>query len=61
MKLKKHNTNLSGRRLIEQPPPEKRPKWSSILGMVLRGILIWMPRVWRVIEIIFGWFIPPPS
>ena len=61
LKLNKQPTSLPERRLIEQPPPEKKPKWSSVLGAVLRGILIWMPRLWKVVEIIFGWFNPPPS
>jgi len=61
MKYEKLNTNLSERRQMEYPPPEKKPKWSKILGTVLRGILIWMPRLWKVIEIIFGWFSQPPS
>ncbi|WP_417592660.1 hypothetical protein [Parasphingorhabdus sp.] len=55
MKNSEQITNLPERRLKEHPPPEKKPKWSKFLGMVLRGILIWMPRLWKVIEIIFGW------
>ncbi|MDC0660594.1 hypothetical protein N6L27_21530 [Leisingera sp. SS27] len=61
MKQERQTTSLPGRRLIEQPPTEKKPKWSSILGTVLRGILIWMPRLWKVVEIVSGWFTPPPS
>ena len=61
MKQERQTTSLPGRRPIEQPPPEKKPKWSSILRMVLRGILIWMPRLWKVAEIVFGWFTSPPS
>jgi len=50
-----HNTSLPERRQMERPPPEKRPKWFKFLGAAFRGILIWIPRLWKVIEIIFGW------
>ncbi len=56
MKHEKLNTSLPERRQMEHPPPEKKPKWFNFLGMVLRGILIWMPRLWKFIETIFGWF-----
>lgn len=61
MKTGKSNTSLPERRQKEHPPPEKKPKWSNILGAVLWGILVWMPRFWKVLEIIFGWFSRPPS
>lgn len=61
MKNEKLDTNLPERRQKEHPPPEKKPKWSKILGMVFLGILIWLPRLWKVIEIIFGWLSKPPS
>lgn len=61
MKNLEQKTNLPERRLKEHPPPEKRPKWSKFLGMALRGILIWMPRLWKAIECIFGWLSGPPS
>jgi hypothetical protein len=55
------NTSPSERRLKEHPPPEKKPKWSKFLGKVLRGILIWVPRIWKVVEIIYGLIDRPPS
>lgn len=54
MKHSDQNTNLPERRPMEHPPPEKRPMWSFLLGTVFRGILIWLPRLWKVIEILFG-------
>lgn len=61
MKNAKQHTNLPERRQMERAPPEKRPKWFKFLGAAFRGILIWLPRLWKVIEIIFGWFNLPPS
>jgi len=61
MKIEKLSTNLPERRQNEHPPPEKKPKWYKVLGIVLWGILIWMPRLWKVIEIIFGWLSRPLS
>lgn len=55
----KFDTSLPERRQKEHPPPEKKPKWSKFLGTVLWGILVWMPRLWRVLEVIVGWFNPP--
>ena len=52
-------TNLPRRRQMEQPPPEKKPKWQKLLRAALQGILIWLPRSWRLIEIIYGWFVSP--
>ena len=60
MKNSKRTTSLPERRQMGHPPPEKKPKWSKILGTVLRGILIGMPRLWNV-ETIIGWFSGPPS
>lgn len=60
MKYSKENTSLPERRPKKHPPPEKRPKWSKLLGMVLRGILIWMPRLWKVLEILPGLNSRPP-
>lgn len=57
----KLKTSLPERRLIEHPPPEKKPKWSKILGMMFWGILIWMPRLWKIMEAIVKWFNQPPS
>lgn len=57
----KLSTSLPERRQMEYPPPEKKPKWSKVLGTVLRGIFIWMPRLWKAIETILGWFSHPPS
>lgn len=61
MKYAELKTSLPERRLKEHPPPEKKPKWSKLLGIVFRGILIFMPRLWKVIEHIYGWFSEPPS
>ena len=61
MKNAKLDTNLPERRQMEHPPPEKKPKWSKLLGTVFRGILIWMPRLWKVIDFIFRWVSEPPS
>lgn len=61
MKNSKRTTSLPERRQMGHPPPEKKPKWSKILGTVLRGILIGMPRLWKVVETIIGWFSGPPS
>lgn len=60
MKNEKLNTSMPERCQNEHPPPEKKPKWSKLLGTVLWGVLIWMPRLWKAIEIIFGWFSRPP-
>lgn len=54
MKSLERNTSLPERRPMEHPPPEKRPKWSFLLRMVLRGFLIWLPRLWELIEGLFG-------
>jgi hypothetical protein len=56
MKFDKRNTSLPERCQREYPPPEKKPKWSKLLRMVLLGVLVWMPRLWKLLEIIFGWF-----
>ena len=61
MKNSDFNTSLPERRLKEHPPPEKKPKWSKFWLLVLRGILIWLPRLWKVIEIILGWISRPPT
>ena len=56
MKKVERLTNLPERRQMERPPPEKKPKWSKYLGMALRGTLIWVPRLWKIIDLVFGWF-----
>lgn len=56
MKKVERITNLPERRQMERPPPEKKPKWSKYLGMALRGTLIWVPRLWKIIDLVFGWF-----
>ena len=56
MKKVEHLTNLPERRQMERPQPEKKPKWSKYLGMALRGTLIWVPRLWKIIDLVFGWF-----
>jgi len=61
MNNEKFNTNLPKRRLIEDSIPEKKPKWCKILGMIFWGILIWIPRLFKVIEAIENWFNQPPS
>ena len=54
MKNVKLKTSLPERRQMERPPPEKKPKWSKFLGAAFRGILIWVPRLWKLVELIFG-------
>ncbi len=61
MKNVKLDTSLPERRQMERPPPEKKPKWSKFLRAAFRGILIWGPRLWKIIEFIFGWLNGPPS
>ena len=54
MKNSDQITSLPERRPMEHPPPEKRPKWSILLGTVFRGILLWLPRLWKVVEFLSG-------
>ena len=54
MKKVEHLTNLPERRQMERGPPEKRPKWFKFLGAALRGTFIWVPRLWKIVEFIFG-------
>lgn len=61
MENSKRITSLPERRQMGLPPPEKKPKWSNFLGMVLRGVLIWMPRLWKAVETVVGWLSGPPS
>lgn len=60
MKYSEQNTNLPERRPKKHPPPEKKPKWSKLLGAVFRGILIWMPRLWKVLEFLWDFSFRPP-
>ncbi len=56
MRSDKKLTSLPERCQKEHSPPENKPKWSKILRVVLLGVLVWMPRLWRILEIIYGWF-----